>query len=61
LAKLKLRHFYFSALEVSRNIRLLESQKTAYIKKRQLMRILFGDYRKKMENEEKKFKLSMIL
>jgi hypothetical protein len=36
---------------------LLANPKTAYIKKRQLMRTSFGDYRAKMEKEEKKFRL----
>ncbi|XP_042231944.1 UPF0488 protein C8orf33 homolog isoform X1 [Homarus americanus] len=35
----------------------LTSSKTPVIKKRQVMNALFGDYRKKMAEEEKKFKI----
>ncbi|XP_037799502.1 UPF0488 protein C8orf33 homolog [Penaeus monodon] len=35
----------------------LSNNKTPTVKKRQLMRSMFGDYRKKMADEEKKFKI----
>ncbi|ROT64705.1 hypothetical protein C7M84_017336 [Penaeus vannamei] len=35
----------------------LSNNKTPTVKKRQLMRSMFGDYRKKMSDEEKKFKI----
>ena len=47
----------FSAADVSKTFKLLSNPKTAFIKKRQIMRISFGDYRAKMEKEEHKFKL----
>ena len=35
----------------------LTSNKTPYIKKRQIMRAAFGDYRQKMREEELKFNI----
>ena len=51
---------FFSAVDVSKTYKLLVNPKTAYIKKRQIMRTSFGDYRAKMEKEEKKFKLGNL-
>ncbi len=38
-------------------VAVLQNQKAPLIKKRQAMRATCGDYRRKMEAEEKKFKL----
>ena len=43
--------------DAAKTYKLLVNPKTAYIKKRQLMRTTFGDYRVKMEKDEEKFKL----
>lgn len=51
---------FVSAIDVSKTYKLLANPKTAYIKKRQIMRTSFGDYRAKMEKEEKKFKLGNL-
>ncbi|XP_018091972.1 uncharacterized protein c8orf33.L isoform X2 [Xenopus laevis] len=40
--------------EASRAIKILRSEKTALVKKRQVMRTMFGDYRRKMEEERQK-------
>ena len=36
-------------------LRALNNPKTSLVKKRQLMRVNFGDYRKKMAQEEKQY------
>jgi Domain of unknown function (DUF4615) len=54
---LPLPNFTLTAADATKTYNLLLSPKTAYIKKRQLMRTTFGDYRAKMEKEDKKFKL----
>lgn len=44
--------FSFAAAEEAlRAIRTLRSDKAPLVKKRQLMRAMFGDYRKKMQEE----------
>ena len=48
---------FYLAADVNKTYNLLRNPKTAYIKKRQMMRASFRDYRAKMEKEEKKFKL----
>lgn len=40
-----------SAEEALRAIKVLRSDKAPLVKKRQIMRTIFGDYRKKMEEE----------
>ncbi|KAM8961378.1 UPF0488 protein C8orf33 homolog [Pelodytes ibericus] len=40
--------------EALRAIKTLRSEKAALVKKRQVMRVMFGDYRNKMEEEKKK-------
>lgn len=40
-----------SAEEARRAIKTLRNEKAPLVKKRQLMRAMFGDYRKKMEEE----------
>ncbi|NXT24930.1 CH033 protein, partial [Syrrhaptes paradoxus] len=42
------------AEEALRAIKTLRSDKAPLVKKRQLMRVMFGDYRKKMEEERRK-------
>ncbi|XP_042873038.1 UPF0488 protein C8orf33 homolog [Penaeus japonicus] len=43
--------------ELMRSHMTLSNNKASTVKKRQLMRSMFGDYRKKMAEEEKKFKI----
>lgn len=43
--------------EVHKNIRILKSSTAQLVKKRQLMKSLYGDYRAKMKDEEKKLGL----
>lgn len=45
------------AEDILKSYKVLAGQKAPLVKKRQLMRSLFGDYRKKMAEEEKKFKM----
>ena len=53
--------FYFiSAREVHKTMQVLQNPKSALIKKRQIMRTTFGDYRAKMAKEEKNFKFGNI-
>ena len=44
---------YFSAKEASKLLKILLSSKAPMVKKRQVMRNSFGDYRKTMAEEEK--------
>ncbi|XP_067006199.1 UPF0488 protein CG14286 [Anabrus simplex] len=43
------------AQDVTQSLKVLKSQKAPLVKKRQLMRMTFGDYRAKMLEEQKKF------
>ncbi|KAK6997410.1 hypothetical protein SK128_003434, partial [Halocaridina rubra] len=45
------------AEDILKSYKILAGRKAPFVKKRQLMRSMFGDYRKKMAEEEKKFKL----
>jgi hypothetical protein len=45
---------YFTAQDAARSLAILKSKNSAVIKKRQVMRSSFGDYRTKMAEEEKK-------
>ena len=44
---------YLLADEAVRVLKILRNPKTAFVKKRQVMRTTFGDYRTKMKKEEK--------
>ncbi|XP_064100551.1 UPF0488 protein CG14286-like [Macrobrachium nipponense] len=46
------------AEDLLKSYKILSGTKAPLIKKRQLMRSLFGDYRKKMADEEKKIKMA---
>ena len=46
-----------TAEDLLKSYKTLAGPKAPLIKKRQLMRMLFGDYRQKMADEEKKFKI----
>jgi len=48
----------FVAKDSYKTIMALQNPKTSFIKKRQLMRATFGDYRSKMAKEEKDIKFS---
>ena len=50
--------FLFSAKENEKAIKTLQNPKAPLIKKRQLMRTKLGDYRSKMEADEKSLKLA---
>jgi len=45
---------YFTAQDAAHSLTILRSKKAPVIKKRQVMRSSFGDYRTKMAEEEKK-------
>ncbi|KAM4632521.1 UPF0488 protein C8orf33 homolog [Discoglossus pictus] len=47
-------HFICTVEEALRAIKTLRSEKAALVKKRQVMRAMFGDYRSKMEDERQK-------
>lgn len=51
--------FIFKVQDTEKTIRLLKSKTQPLIKKRQLMQLALGDYRKKMIDEEKKLKKGM--
>ena len=44
---------YFAVKECQRVLKVLTSSKAPLVKKRQAMHQMFGDYRKKIESEEK--------
>lgn len=44
--------------ETEKAIKTLQNPKAPLVKRRQLMRVKFGDYRSKMENEQKNLKLA---
>ncbi len=46
--------FLFTEEEASRALKTLQSSKAPLAKKRQVMRAMTGDYRKKMEEEKNK-------
>lgn len=51
-------HFLeLSAQDTEKTIRLLKSSSQPMVKKRQIMQTAFGDYRKKMLEEEKRLRL----
>jgi hypothetical protein len=45
---------YFTAKDAAQSLAILTNKNTPLIKKRQVMRSSFGDYRTKMAEEEKK-------
>lgn len=45
------------AQDTDKTIRLLKSSNQPMVKKRQIMQTAFGDYRKKMSDEEKRLRL----
>lgn len=45
------------AADTDKTIKLLKSHNQPVIRKRQVMRTAFGDYRSKMQDEEKKLRL----
>lgn len=47
--------------ETLKTMKILESSKTPVIKKRQVMRNKFGDYRSKMSQEEKSYKIGVSI
>lgn len=49
--------FLFAAQDMEKNIRLLKSANQPTVKKRQIMHAAFGDYRAKMQEEEKRLSL----
>ena len=49
---------FFSAKDISKGISSLKNSKNPLPKKRQLMRVLCGNYREKMTQEDQNFKLS---
>ena len=50
--------YLFSEQEAVKALRILQNEKAPLVRKRQVMRNTFGDYRKKMEEEERKFATS---
>ena len=50
---MRLTNFYIVVTEAFRVLSILRNPKANLIKKRHAMRTTFGDYRKKMEEEEK--------
>ena len=50
----------FTANDTMKAIKSLTNPKAPLVKKRQIMRNCFGDYRQKMKDEEKKFKFGKI-
>lgn len=49
--------FPFSVQDTEKTLRSLKSSSQPMVKKRQLMQSAFGDYRKKMADEEKKLRV----
>lgn len=48
--------FFLLAQDAEKTIRSLKSHNQPMVKKRQLMQLAFGDYRRKMADEEKKLR-----
>lgn len=47
--------------DATKNLKILTSKNSSIVQKRQLMRTTFGDYRKKMSDEEKKYNKGNII
>lgn len=50
-------NFSVAAQDADKTLRSLKSNSQPMVKKRQLMQSAFGDYRKKMADEEKKLRV----
>ena len=53
--------FYLAAVEAEKLLKILRSSKAPMARKRQIMRASFGNYRARMQQEEKKHAEGIIL
>lgn len=61
LAYIYLHFCMISVRETTQNLNILKSSNQPMIRKRQIMRLSFGDYRAKMAEEEKRLRLGLYI